>query len=189
MAAREFLILSATEPDRTGLIAELTGFIAERGCNVEDSRVVVLGGHAGLLFLISGEPAEIAAVVEGREALRERTGIRVAARRVPAAAAEPAEGGVRYTVEASALDHEGIIHAMADLVRRHGANIIELETSTESAPMSGEPLFAMRMTVALPAGGAGGERLERELEAAALEHSIDLEFRRVDAPAGAPPAR
>ena len=46
MSEREFLLLSATEPDRLGLVAELTKFIAEKACHVEDSRVVVLGGYA-----------------------------------------------------------------------------------------------------------------------------------------------
>ena len=31
MPDHELLLLSATEPDRLGLVAELTGFIAERG--------------------------------------------------------------------------------------------------------------------------------------------------------------
>ena len=51
------LLLSATEPDRLGLVAELTKFIAEKGCNVEDSRIVVLGGYAGLMALVKSARA------------------------------------------------------------------------------------------------------------------------------------
>ena len=58
MGGREFLLLSATEAARSGLVADLTGFIATRGCNVEDSRLVVLGGYAGLMVLLSGGPTE-----------------------------------------------------------------------------------------------------------------------------------
>ena len=43
-------------------MAELTGCIAECGCNVEDSRIVVLGGYAGIMVLLSGEPATRATV-------------------------------------------------------------------------------------------------------------------------------
>src|SRR5512147_482797 len=88
MAAREFLLLSATEPDRSGLVAELTGFIAECGCNVEDSRIVVLGGYAGIMVLLSGEPIELQTVLNGLEHLRERSGIRAVPRRVRARRAE-----------------------------------------------------------------------------------------------------
>lgn len=177
MAAPEFLLLSATEPDRSGLVAELTGFIAECGCNVEDSRIVVLGGYAGIMVLISGEPAELQKLLDGLEGLRARTGIRalpnrVAARRAPAGPVAP-----RVLVRATALDHEGIIHALADVVRRHGGNILELESATEAAPMSGEPLLRLGMTVWAPPDQAADERLWRELESVARHEGVDLEIR------------
>lgn len=180
MATREFLILSATEPDRLGLIAELTGFIADRGCNIEDSRVAVLGGYAGLMFLISGEPEQIQAVVDDWDHLREQTGVRAVMRRVgERPPSEPAEGA-RYRIIIGAIDHEGIVHALADLVRRHGGNILELETATESAPMSGEPLLSMDMTVVLPEQGGAAERLERELRAQSHAEGMDLEITRLE---------
>jgi glycine cleavage system transcriptional repressor len=182
MGAPEFLLLSATEPDRSGLVAELTGFIAECGCNVEDSRIVVLGGYAGIMVLISGEPAELQAVLDGLERLRAGTGIRalpnrVAGRRVNAGGAAP-----RVVVRATALDHEGIIHALAEVVRRHGGNILELESATEPAPMSGEPLLRLGMSVWAPADTAAAESLWHELESVARQEGVDLEIRPADAP-------
>jgi glycine cleavage system transcriptional repressor len=186
MTDRAYLVLSATEPDRTGLMAEITGFIAGRGCNVEDSRLVVLGGYAGIMLLVSGEPAEVQAVIDGLEELRGRTGIRAVPRRVAARRADAAPGLPRIAVAARAIDHEGIIHALADTVRRNDGNILELEANTESAPMSGEPLFALHMTVRVPDGGDGGERLRRELESVAREQGIELEISLEDPQAGAP---
>ncbi len=176
MAAREFLLLSATEPDRSGLVAELTGFIAECGCNVEDSRVVVLGGYAGLMILLSGEPAEVQGVLNGLEQLRERSGIRAAPRRVVSRPTQPGPAEPRMLVEASAIDHEGIIHALAEVVRHHGGNIVELESATESAPMSGEPLFRLRMSVWAPSDPGAGEHLWQDLEAVARQEGVDLEI-------------
>ena len=184
MADREFLVLSATEPDRRGLVAELTGFIAECGCNVEDSRLVVLGGYAGIMVLLSGMPDELEAVTDGLEALQARTGIRAAPRRVRSRQVQPAVPASRLEVRASAIDHEGIIHALAETVRRHGGNIVELESATEAAPMSGEPLFRLRMTVWTPAGD-DADGLWRALEQVAREEHVDLEVR--PAPPGAAP--
>ena len=178
MATREFLILAATEKDRPGLVAELSGFIAQRGCNVEDSRVVVLGGYAGLMFLISGDATQIAAVANGLDALERSTGIRAAARRVTDEQV-PSAGGrapASFTVTASAIDHEGIIHAITDAVRAHGGNILELETSTESAPMSGSPLFALRMTITLAEHHGSVERLRSALETLSRAQAIDIEI-------------
>jgi glycine cleavage system transcriptional repressor len=172
MAAREFLLLSATEPDRSGLVAELTGFIAECGCNVEDSRIVVLGGYAGIMILLSGEPLELQAVLNGLEHLRERSGIRAVPRRVRARRAEVRHDEAGMVVQASAIDHEGIIHALAETVRRYGGNILELESATESAPMTGEPLFRLRMSV------------WRELESVARHEGVDLELHPAAVPVG-----
>jgi glycine cleavage system transcriptional repressor len=174
MPQRELLLLSATEPDRLGLVADLTGFIAGLGCNVEDSRVAVLGGYAGLMVLVSGLPDQLQAVRDGLDQLRDRHGIRATPRLVvtrrPEVPAAP-----EMVVHARALDHAGIIHALAETVRRHGGNLLELESSAESAPMSGEPLFRLRMNVRLPETERARGNLWRELEAAASEQGVDLE--------------
>jgi glycine cleavage system transcriptional repressor len=175
MPSRQLLLLSATEKDRPGLVAELTGFIAERGCNVDDSRVSVLGGYAGMFFLVSGDASQIDAVMAALEAFERATGLRAVARRIEdAGGKETAPPRVpTYVVTASAIDHEGLIHAITDAVRAHGANILELETSTESAPMSGSPLFALQMMITLP-DRSGADRLRSALDALSRREAIDL---------------
>lgn len=179
MADRSHLLLSATEPDRSGLVAELTGFIGEYGCNVDDSRAVVLGGHAGLMVLVSGETSALERLVAGLGALRERTGIRAAPRRVAARRTPADDRSSRIDIEATALDHEGIIHALTDTVRRHGGNILELESSTQAAPMSGEPLLTLRMSVWASDSEDGADALWRELERVAEQEGVELAVRRV----------
>jgi glycine cleavage system transcriptional repressor len=183
MSHREFLLLSATEPDRLGLVAELTKFIAEKGCNVEDSRLVILGGYAGLMVLVSGEPPALESLLGGLEQLRERHGIRMAPRRVATRRAE-SPPAPQVVLHARALDQAGIIHALAETVRRYGGNILELESTTESAPMSGEPLFSLRMSVRLPEAAGAEAELWRELEAVAAAQGIDLELHAAPAAEG-----
>jgi len=179
MATRERLILSATELDRPGLVAELSGFIAERECNIDDSRVIVLGGFAGLMFLVSGSPVQIAAVESSVASLERVNGLRVTVRRLRDRAVPMAEAQATPTwvVTASAMDHEGIIHALTDVVRGHGGNILELETSTESAPMTGSPLFAMRMVITVAERHGSPARLREALETLARAEAIDLDVR------------
>ena len=183
MSHREFLLLSATEPDRLGLVAEVTRFLAERGCNVEDSRLVVLGGYAGLMVLVSGEAAALRSVLDGLDQLRERSGIRMAPRRVATRLPE-ASSAPEVVVHARAIDHAGIIHALAETVRRHGGSILELESATESAPMTGEPLFRLRMSVRLPEAGGAESELCRELEAVAVREGVELELHPAQPPDG-----
>jgi glycine cleavage system transcriptional repressor len=82
-----------------------------------------------------------------------------------------------YVVTASAIDHEGIIYAITDVVRGQGANILELETSTESAPMTGSPLFSLRMTIALP---DSPERLRTALQQLSRTEAVDLDLQPAD---------
>jgi len=182
MSEREFLLLSATEPDRLGLVAELTRFIADRGCNVEDSRVVVLGGYAGVMVLVSGDPAGLKTLLEGLDELRQAHGIRLAPRRV-AARRSPQPAVPEMVVHAQAIDHPGIIHALSDIVRRFGGNILELESASESAPQSGEPLFRLQMTIRPPSTAESSD-LWRELEAAAAAQGVELEVHAAPAPDG-----
>lgn len=179
MATRERLILSATEQDRPGLVAELSGFIAERGCNIDDSRVIVLGGFAGLMFLVSGSPLQIDEIESSLATLERTNGLRVTVRHLRDRAAPVAEAPATPTwvVNASAMDHEGIIHAITDVVRAHGGNILELETSTESAPMTGSPLFAMRMVIPVSERHGSATRLREALETLARAEAIDLEVK------------
>jgi glycine cleavage system transcriptional repressor len=143
---------------------------------VEDSRVAVLGGYAGLLFLVSGSAAEVDAVERDLRALERASGLRALARRIterPApsvAIPEPPS----YIVTAGAIDHVGIIHAITDTVRANGGNIVELETTTESAPMTGSPLFALRMLVTLPDRHASAARLHAALENLARAEAMDV---------------
>ena len=48
------------------------------------------------------------------------------------------------------MDHPGIVHALAHEVASLGANIEEMETSTTPAPVTGTPLFDVRMRISLP---------------------------------------
>jgi glycine cleavage system transcriptional repressor len=155
-------------------VAEVTKFIAEKGCNVEDSRIVVLGGYAGLMALVSGDSGALQALVDGLDELRELHGIRMAPRRVASRRSDQPTAP-EVVLHAHAIDHPGIIHALADIVRRFGGNILELESASESAPQSGEPLFRLRMTVRLSGAGDTAD-LWRQLEEAAAEQGVELEL-------------
>jgi glycine cleavage system regulatory protein len=69
-----------------------------------------------------------------------------------------------------------IIFSFTEAERGHGGNILELETATESAPMSGSPLFIMEMIFTLPEAGGAAKRLRTALETMARTQSVDIEM-------------
>jgi glycine cleavage system transcriptional repressor len=143
------LVITASGEDRIGLVDRLTSRVTESGCNIEESRMAVLGGKFALIMLISGPwnalsklEAQLGPVGEqlGLTLIHERTRKR-----------ERAQPAIPYSVEVVAMDHPGIVRSLAAFFSRHGINIEELQTHTYPAPHTGTPMFSVAMTVGIPA--------------------------------------
>jgi glycine cleavage system transcriptional repressor len=174
--AELFLVLSGLGPDRPGLVAEITAYLTERGANVEDSRMAVLGGEFGVLVLVSGEPGEIEAVERDRAALSEKTGLELLLRRTKSPEDHRPAASVPCLVTAEALDHEGIVRAVSRALHGAGVNIISLETSAYPAPDTGSPLFRLEARVDLPPE-VTVSTLRKAMDVVAEEENLDIEVR------------
>ncbi len=173
---KKYLVLSALGTDRSGIVAEVTEFLDRRGANVEDSRMAVLGGEFALMMLVSGMPAELTAVTADVGGLQESSGLSLFLKPTAAPYQHRAAGSVPYVVNAYAMDHEGIVHAIASALSRRGVNIVSLETSTYPAPVSGTPLFRMELRLDVPNEVPVGQ-LRAELERVANAENVDVELK------------
>ena len=54
-----YLVVSAIGQDRPGIVDEVSAFVFAHQCNVEDSRMAVLGGDFALIMLVSGPDTEV----------------------------------------------------------------------------------------------------------------------------------
>ncbi|HZN56855.1 MAG TPA: ACT domain-containing protein, partial [Planctomycetota bacterium] len=59
------LIILAAGKDRPGIVDRISGLVYEAGCNLEDSRMCILGGEFSLMVLITGPSASLERVVAG----------------------------------------------------------------------------------------------------------------------------
>lgn len=171
-----FLVLSALGPDRPGLVAEVTEYLTERGANVEDSRMTVLGGEFGILVLVSGEPGEIGAIERDRARLAEKTGLELLLRRTKSPEEHRRDASVPCLVTAEALDHEGIVRAVSRALHVAGVNIVSLETTAYEAPDTGTPLFRLEARVDLPPDVAV-DKLRKAMDVVAEAENLDIEVR------------
>jgi glycine cleavage system transcriptional repressor len=143
------LVITALGEDRTGLVDRLSGKLADSGCNIEESRMAVLGGKFALVMLVSG-PWNALSRLEGQLGpLGEQLGLTVIHERTRKR--EHTRPAVPYSVEVVAMDHPGIVHDLAAFFSRNGINIEELQTNTYPAPHTGTPMFSVTMTVGIPA--------------------------------------
>ena len=168
------LLLSATGQDRPGIVDRLTGFLYEAGCNLEDSRMAVLGGEFAIILLVTGPEDALDRVRAGLEGVGAdlALGIQAKTTRVGRAASAPS---VLYRIKAVAMDHPGIVHKVSHLLAGRGLNVVRLDTHLSQAPVSGTPIFAMEVDAAVPAGTAIPE-LRRALDDLAAAENIDLDF-------------
>src|SRR5262245_59721991 len=102
-----FQVLSALGPDRPGLVAEVSEYLTERGTNIEDSRMAVLGGDFGILVLVSGAEGAVVSVERDHGDLSDRTGLSVMLRRTKSPEEHRRAAVIPCLVTAEAIDQEG----------------------------------------------------------------------------------
>lgn len=167
----EHALVTAVGADRVGIVDDISREILDRACNIEESRMALLGGDFAVLMLVSGPAAEIAALIGAANAVGEKLGLSVQIRAtVPS---RGSEGTLPYVLESSSLDSPGIVHAVAAVLRKAGINIADMETDTESAPLTGAPLFTLRARLLIPRN-LSVPALRRELEALEVQYNLDL---------------
>ncbi|HEU0189550.1 MAG TPA: glycine cleavage system protein R [Gallionella sp.] len=145
----EYLMITASGEDKVGLVDQLSSKITEAGCNIEESRMAVLGGQFALIMLISG-PWNALSKLEGQmDTLGSKLGLTIIHNRTRKRGRTQA---APYSVEVVSMDHPGIVHSLSAFFSRNGINIEELQTDTYPAPHTGTPMFSVTMTVSIPTG-------------------------------------
>jgi len=167
--------LTCLGTDRPGIVAEVTGFLRDYGCNVEESRMAILGGEFGLLILASAPAGSLERLEGALPTLREHARLEVRLKRTESPQAHRKPGLIPYVVKTYAADHEGILHAISQSLSDLGINIVSASTSTHPAPISGTPLFQMDMEVDVPAS-LGLPQLRSALDGIAVAENADIEL-------------
>lgn len=180
------LVLTVIGSDRPGLVEMVARIVAAHGGNWLESRMSRLGGEfAGIIRVEI--PAAAQAGLERELAGLSAQGLTVVSR---ASGAEPVAGRRFAALDLVGLDRPGIVRDISQALARAGANVEELTTSCESAPMSGEPLFKAAIKISLP-DACDTTAIRRELEEIAANLLVDISlepiepFEPINAPAAA----
>jgi glycine cleavage system transcriptional repressor len=180
---KAYAVLSAIGADRVGIVDDLAALVFERGGNIEESKMAVLGGEFAVMMLVSMEAAVLDGFVAGTRELESKLSLKIGVKGTRKDEREdtPREDsglsaggqGRPYTLETVSLDGKGIVRAVSAVLRAYGINIEDLETSTERAPLTGAPLFRMKANIVL-----GREvvvaALRRELEELQAAQDLDI---------------
>ena len=143
------LVITALGEDRPGIVDELSKVLSKQQLNIEDSRMSVLGGEFAILMLVSGASASIDAFTDEIPALegslRMKLLVKLTQKRPESEKLAP------YAVEVVSIDHLGIVQDIARFFSSRNINIIDLDTSRYAGAHTGTPMFALHMTVEIPA--------------------------------------
>jgi glycine cleavage system transcriptional repressor len=131
------LAVTAVGADRPGIVAAVSRVLHERGGNLQDSAMTILGGHFAIVLLVAtdDDPDEL------RDALAAATrelGLSISVSRAD---------GTRDQTDPSHLlsvygaDRPGIVAGVTAVLAELGTNITDLETQVIGA--DDEPVYAM----------------------------------------------
>jgi glycine cleavage system transcriptional repressor len=170
----ERAVLTAIGEDRPGLVEEVSEFVFARGGSIEDSRMANLQGQFAIMMVVGGTREAIERIKSDLETLSLEAGIH--ARLTPPGRADvEATPRLAYRLTGRALDQSGLVHQVANLLRSLNVNIESMETELEAAPVTGAPIFAMDLVIAVPQD-TPAQKLRDELAAMCDPLNIDWQL-------------
>lgn len=144
------LILNLIGPDQPGLVSRVTRVVVDTGCNLEASRITVMGGYCCLALSASGNWKTLGTLETRLERLQAELDVVVVLRRGPLE--NRTEAAMPYAVDAVALDAPGLLNALADFFTSRSVNLRDVQTRVYIATQTGARMFAANMVVDIPAG-------------------------------------
>lgn len=144
-----YFVISALGKDRPGLVSKLSEIIMNAGCNIEDSRMSILGGEFALIMMVSGAWNNITKLEDSLPAAQESLDLIITSRRTEARHLTRKE--IPYSIEVVSIDHPGIVQQIAGFFSERDINIHDMFTSSHRAAHTGSPMFTLSMTVEIPA--------------------------------------
>jgi glycine cleavage system regulatory protein len=166
------IVLTVVSDDHPGVVEALSEAIAGHSGNWTESSMMSLAGKFAGILLVQVPAEQENEFFSALDALKSR-GLQIVAQR---AGSESRQDSAReYSIELVGQDHPGIVHDITEVLAKHDVNVQELETTVQSASMSGESLFRAHAGILVPAE-TDMEELQDELEELANELMVDIEL-------------
>lgn len=165
----------AVGADRPGIVAAVTGALAEAGANLDDTSMTILHGHFAIAMVVAGPDGldVAAALAPVAEQLQLTVDVRPIAEGTPAI-----PPGERWSLAVYGADRPGLVASVAAAVAQAGGNVTDLTTRVVGGPA--RPVYAMQLELAIPAG-VDTTALGDTLAALAADLGVDCTLHPVDA--------
>jgi glycine cleavage system transcriptional repressor len=143
-----YLVITALGQDKPGIIQTLSKKVSESGCNIEDSRMSVLGGEFAVMLLVSGQWNTIAKLEDQLPELEKQLEMTIVSRQTKPR--NISTEAMPYAADVISIDNPGIVSQLAEFFSSKKINIKELETTRYAAAHTGTPMFSVHMEIEVP---------------------------------------
>lgn len=146
---KNYLVISALGEDRVGLVSELARVVMDSNCQIVDSRIAVLGSEFVAMLLIYGNWNTLAKLEVQLTRLEQTLGLTITVKRTEGQ--KPRNEVLPYAIEVIALEQRNIVHSLTHFFASRAISIEEMFTRSYRAPHTGTAMFAVNLTVGIPA--------------------------------------
>jgi len=169
----DYLVITALGADHPGVVNDLSATIHESGCNIDDSRMMVLGGEFAIILMLSGEAKAVDQLIKATGQIEKKTGLNVISKRTYP---RSTPNVLPYSIEIVSMDEPGIVHHVTEFFALKKINIQSLETDSYAAAHTGTPMFSMKMTIEIPDGTSISE-IKKAFNQLCEEYNLDCSLK------------
>lgn len=138
------LVITALGTDRPGIVNTITRHVSRCGCNIDDSRLALLGNEFTFIMLLSGSWNAIGLIESTLPIKGAELELLIIMKRTEVEAHPPRPETTRIEVEVA--DSPSIIERFTDLMDTHGMNIAELVSRTQPSRPGAAATLYIQMT-------------------------------------------
>ncbi len=147
------LVITALGVDRPGIVNTITRHVSSCGCNIEDSRLAMLGDEFTFIMLLSGSWNAITLIESTLPLKGAELELLIVMKRTNAGVRPPMPDTAFIQVEVADSPH--IIERFTDLIDKHQMNVAELVSRITPAQHDLPPTLYIQMTAHSPTRTSG----------------------------------
>ena len=134
------IIITAIGVDKPGLVNKITSIINQNNGNIENSKMIKIEDQFAIIIDFS--------CLENLDNMKSKLDLIQDLKisyKVIKRLDVPSKSSATYLIKGA--DDQGIINTISNYFKDNNLNIVEIDTFTEAAPITGSPLFNMRVTI------------------------------------------
>lgn len=149
LSSQHYLVITALGADRPGIVNTITRHVSSCGCNIEDSRLAMLGEEFTFIMLLSGSWNAITLIESTLPLKGAELDLLIVMKRTTARPRPPMPASVWVQVDVADSPH--LIERFTALFDAHHMNIAELVSRTQPAENERAAQLHIQITAHSPA--------------------------------------